>query len=87
MSELDLDKLAADVAFRMDGQMRLRVLNLIARCRAVGLLIGALEALKHDDGCYCEAAFAGPGCHPRHSPECEAACEALAAAKPPEATK
>jgi len=38
----------------------------------------ALKLLKHADGCYCEASFSGPDCHPRHSPECEKAKDALA---------
>ena len=40
-------------------------------------LCAALESLKHSDGCYCEAAFSGPGCHPAHSPECIAARDAI----------
>ena len=44
----------------------------------VARLREALEGLKHCDGCYCEAAFSMPdGSHPRHSVECEAACDAL----------
>jgi len=42
-------------------------------------LRGALEAFRHGDGCFCEAAFAGPGTIPRHSPEC---IEARAALEP-----
>lgn len=42
----------------------------------------ALKSLKHEDGCFCEASFSGPGCHPRHSPECAAAIQALADAPP-----
>ena len=44
-------------------------------------LVTALEMLKHADGCYCEAAFAGPGTIVGHTHECEAAREALARAK------
>ena len=45
-------------------------------------LLGALKALRHADGCFCEAGFAMPdGSHPRHSPECEAAYAAIAKAE------
>jgi hypothetical protein len=40
-------------------------------------LTRALEALKHADGCYCEAAFAPPGTHVRHTEQCEDARFAL----------
>jgi hypothetical protein len=43
----------------------------LARCRE------ALESFRHIDGCFCEASFSGPGSHPIHSPECQAAREAL----------
>lgn len=51
-----------------------------ARCAAMRT---ALENLKHVDGCYCEASFSGPGCHPRHSPECVSATRALTGPFPP----
>jgi hypothetical protein len=41
-------------------------------------LRGALEALKHGDGCYCDAAFALTGTIVMHSPECIAARAVLA---------
>lgn len=38
----------------------------------------ALKNLQHADGCYCDAAFAGPdGSHPSHAPECQRARELL----------
>ena len=43
-------------------------------------LLAALEALKHGDGCFCEAAFSPPGCHPSHGKECQNACAAIAKA-------
>jgi len=45
-------------------------------------LLEALKALRHDGGCFCEAAFSmSDGSYPRHSPECEAACAAIAKAE------
>jgi hypothetical protein len=44
-------------------------------------LLEALKLFRHVDGCFCEASFSGPGCHPRHSPECEAAQAAIAKAE------
>ena len=64
-----------------DAMLAERLLGDTPRARqhtACDALARALEAMKHGDGCYCEAAFSGPGCHPRHSPECEAARDALA---------
>ena len=45
----------------------------------VKALVEALQGLCHDDGCFCETAFAmSDGSHPRHSDECTKACAALA---------
>ena len=44
-------------------------------------LLEALENLKHDDGCFCDASFAGPGTIVRHSDECMAAMDAIAKAR------
>jgi len=44
---------------------------------AIAAKDAALRGLMHADGCYCDAAFAGPGQHPRHTDECEAARAAL----------
>ena len=46
-----------------------------------GELTEALESLQHGDGCYCDAAFAGPGTIVRHTDECEVARAALAKAR------
>lgn len=43
-------------------------------------LLGALKSLRHGDGCFCDAAFAGPGTTVTHSPECIAARVAIKAA-------
>ena len=52
--------------------------ELLAYREQVARLREALGGLKHCDGCYCEAAFSMlDGSHPRHSLECEAACDAL----------
>ena len=42
----------------------------------------ALEGLRIKGGCFCDASFTmNDGSHPSHSPECEAALHALAAAR------
>lgn len=41
-------------------------------------LLAALEALRHADGCFCDAAFVMSGAIVRHSDECEAAQDAIA---------
>ena len=54
---------------------------IVSACNCHDELVGALEAFMHDDGCFCDAAFAGPGTIVRHSDECIAACSALAKAR------
>lgn len=44
-------------------------------------MLEALEALQHADKCFCDAGFAGPDHHPRHSDECEKARAAIDKAK------
>ena len=55
----------------------------VSRLRGlVSELVKALNAHKHTDGCWCEAAFSMPdGSHPRHSIECEASQDATAKAQ------
>lgn len=46
---------------------------------AVDDLREALNAMKHADGCFCEASFSMcDGSHPSHTPECKRALDALA---------
>ena len=54
---------------------------IVRACNCHDELLEALEAFMHDEGCFCEAAFAGPGTIVRHSDECIAACSAIAKAR------
>lgn len=53
----------------------------LALAAAAPDLLAALKTLRHIDGCFCEAAWAMDGAHPRHSDECEAAQNAIAKAE------
>src|SRR3954471_9167155 len=69
-----------DEAYRKDaiGFEMLANAQLIA---AAPDLLEALKSFRHVDGCFCEASFAGPGCHPSHWSECKAAQAAISKAE------
>lgn len=73
--EFTLAEISQGIAFVIDQRDALA-----SQCQQ---LREALRGLQHADKCYCDASFSGPGCHPRHSPECEVAMQALSSTPPP----
>ena len=63
--------------YKLDDEQRASA-NVLA---AAPDLLEALESMRHDDGCFCEAAFAVLGQIIHHSPECIMACRAIDKAK------